>query len=87
LSGSEKKQGDTGEGTKRSAKEGGRAWVKARWVPNAGGSCLARNRRSPKRPSEPRGQAASTRKRRSGRKTRSYLEVRSSGRCGLLKDR
>jgi len=54
LSGSEKKQGDTGEGTKRSAKEGGRVWGKARWVPNAFALCLARNRRSPKRPSEPR---------------------------------
>ncbi|PYV69726.1 MAG: hypothetical protein DMG97_21155 [Acidobacteria bacterium] len=35
LSGSEKKQADTGEGTKRSAKEGGRARGAARCVPNA----------------------------------------------------
>ena len=53
-SGSEKKQDDMGEGTERRPKEGGRARVKARGVPNAVGFSLARNRRSPKRPSEPR---------------------------------
>jgi hypothetical protein len=37
--------------------------VKARRVPNGFGLCLARNRRSPKRPSEPAAKRASTRKR------------------------
>jgi len=63
LGGSEEKQADTGEGTERRPKEGGRAWVKARWVTNRFGVMVWRETGAVRNVRPSRGQAASTRKR------------------------
>jgi len=62
-SGSEKKQADTGEGTERRPKEGGRARVKARFVTKRSWFTVWRETGAVRDARPSRGQAASTRKR------------------------